>query len=64
MRVVMPHPVSGVVSLVGNPLRLSETPVAYRTTPPMLGAHTGEVLRERLGMSAAEVEALSARGIL
>ena len=64
MQVVMPHPVSGTVSLVGNPLRLSQTPVTYRTAPPILGAQTSEVLRERLGMSAEEVAALSAKGII
>ena len=64
MQVLMPHPVSGTVSLVGNPLRLSQTPVTYRTAPPILGAQTSEVLRERLGMSAEEVAALSAKGII
>ncbi|OWT53478.1 CaiB/BaiF CoA transferase family protein [Candidimonas nitroreducens] len=47
------------VSLVANPLRLSETPVEYRQAPPRLGAHTHAVLRERLGLSCAEIEALS-----
>ena len=64
MQVLMPHPVSGTVSLVGNPLRLSQTPVTYRTAPPILGAQTREVLRERLGMSAEDVDALSEKGII
>jgi crotonobetainyl-CoA:carnitine CoA-transferase CaiB-like acyl-CoA transferase len=64
MQVLMPHPVSGTVSLVGNPLRLSQTPVTYRTAPPILGAQTSEVLRERLGMSAEDVDALSEKGII
>jgi crotonobetainyl-CoA:carnitine CoA-transferase CaiB-like acyl-CoA transferase len=37
-RVELPHPVAGSVSLVANPLRLSETPVTYRSSPPPLGA--------------------------
>jgi crotonobetainyl-CoA:carnitine CoA-transferase CaiB-like acyl-CoA transferase len=49
---------------VANPLRLSQTPVTYRTAPPTLGAQTREVLLERLGMSAAEVDGLSAKGIV
>ncbi|MGO9991711.1 MAG: CaiB/BaiF CoA transferase family protein [Steroidobacteraceae bacterium] len=64
MQVAMPHPVSGTVSLVANPLRLSQTPVTYRTAPPLLGAQTNEVLRERLGMSVEEVAALGAKGII
>lgn len=47
------------VSLVANPLRLSETPVEYRQAPPRLGAHTYAVLRDRLGLSSADIEALS-----
>jgi crotonobetainyl-CoA:carnitine CoA-transferase CaiB-like acyl-CoA transferase len=64
MRVEMPHPISGMVSLVANPLRLSETPVTYRTAPPGLGAQTSEVLQERLGLSAADVDRLRAAGIV
>jgi len=44
MRVEIPHPVAGTVSLVANPLRLSETPVSYRSSPPPLGAQTRQVL--------------------
>jgi crotonobetainyl-CoA:carnitine CoA-transferase CaiB-like acyl-CoA transferase len=64
MRVDMPHPTSGSVSLVANPLRLSETPVTYRTAPPTLGAQTQEVLTQRLGMSDAEIDRLRAAGVI
>jgi len=64
MRIELPHPVAGAVSLVANPLRMSETPVTYRSAPPPLGAQTGEVLAERLGLSAAAIEALRAKGIV
>jgi crotonobetainyl-CoA:carnitine CoA-transferase CaiB-like acyl-CoA transferase len=64
MRVELPHPVAGSVSLVANPLRLSQTPVTYRSSPPSLGAHTDEVLTGRLDMSAADIEALRAKGII
>ncbi|HWJ35956.1 MAG TPA: CaiB/BaiF CoA-transferase family protein [Steroidobacteraceae bacterium] len=64
MQVELPHPVSGTVSLVANPLRLSETPASYRTAPPILGAQTREVLMERLGMSAEQIDRLSADGII
>jgi crotonobetainyl-CoA:carnitine CoA-transferase CaiB-like acyl-CoA transferase len=64
MRIEMPHPVSGSVSLVANPLRLSETPVTYRTAPPTLGAQTHAVLAGRLGMSDDEIERLRATGVI
>lgn len=64
MRIELPHPVAGSVSLVANPLRLSETPVTYRSAPPTLGAHTREVLAERLAMSSANIDSLISKGII
>jgi crotonobetainyl-CoA:carnitine CoA-transferase CaiB-like acyl-CoA transferase len=49
LRVDLPHPVAGTVPGVANPIRLSASPVAYRTAPPLLGQHTDEVLRDWLG---------------
>ncbi len=37
---------SGAVSLLGNPLNLSRTPVTYRTPPPRFGQDTDEVISE------------------
>jgi crotonobetainyl-CoA:carnitine CoA-transferase CaiB-like acyl-CoA transferase len=64
MQIDLPHPVAGTVSLVANPLHLSETPVTYRSAPPPLGAQTQEVLAERLGMAAEDIAALRAKGII
>ncbi len=64
MRIDLPHPVAGHVPSVASPLRLSETPVSYRSAPPTLGEQTESVLAERLAMSAADIEALRARGII
>jgi crotonobetainyl-CoA:carnitine CoA-transferase CaiB-like acyl-CoA transferase len=51
MRVVMPAPQleAGSVSLVGNPLHFSESPVRYRRPPPRLGEHAQEILHDWLG---------------
>ena len=57
------HPAAGTVPLVASPLRLSATPVDLRHTPPMLGQHTDEVLREA-GYSDDEVGALRMRGAI
>lgn len=66
MRIEMPHPLAGEdpVSLIGNPIKLSETPVSYRRPPPTMGEHTGEVLAELLDMGAEEQDALRSNGII
>ena len=46
------------VPTVSNPVDFSSTPVVYERAPPLLGEHTGEVLREWLGYSAQAIEAL------
>jgi formyl-CoA transferase len=56
----VPHPTAGEVRLVGSPLKLSETPVACRSHPPLLGEHTEEVLVSLLGYSRDEVGRLRA----
>ncbi len=64
MRVDLPHPTAGTVSVPGSALKMSATPPEYRSAPPLLGQHTEEVLRERLGLDAAEVAALRERGVV
>ncbi len=44
MQVNVPHRLNPGLQLVGNPIRLSRTPVAYSAAPPMLGEHTDAVL--------------------
>ena len=46
MKISMPHPVNDNLQLVGNPLKLSRTPVQYQRPPPMLGEHTDEIISE------------------
>jgi crotonobetainyl-CoA:carnitine CoA-transferase CaiB-like acyl-CoA transferase len=54
----IPHPLSGTLRIIANPVRFSDTPVEYGRWPPLLGEHTAEVLREMLAMSDGEIEAL------
>ena len=63
-QIELPHPVAGTVPGVANPIRMSETKVAYRSAPPQLGAHTRQILQDMLGMGADEVNALAAQGIV
>jgi formyl-CoA transferase len=50
--------------MVRNPVTFSRTPVDLRQTPPRLGEHTEDVLRDLLGYSATEVAALKAAGVV
>lgn len=65
MTIEMQHPQSSApIKLVGNPLHFSETPVSYRLPPPVMGAHTDEVLKNLLGMKDAALAALKATKII
>ena len=55
------HPVSGRVSNIGIPVKLSETPGRFQRPAPTLGQHTDEILRE-LGRTDAEIAALRSKG--
>lgn len=65
-RITLPHPSSatGTVDLIGNPIKMSDTPVSYRRPPPRLGEHTREVLSQELGYSAEEIDRLAASGVV
>ena len=63
MLVEMPHPVHGMVKLLGMPVKLSDTPGAFRLPPPLLGEHTDEVLRE-LGYSAEAIAEMRAAEVI
>jgi formyl-CoA transferase len=60
----MPHPLAGKVPQVASPYRYSETPLQYRYPPPVLGQHTEEVLRERLGLDDRELKRMREKGII
>ncbi len=52
------------VRLVGPPFKLSETPPEPGDAPPHLGEHSETVLRDDLGMSDAEIDALREAGAI
>jgi crotonobetainyl-CoA:carnitine CoA-transferase CaiB-like acyl-CoA transferase len=52
------------VPLVASPLRLSDGPARTPLAPPRLGEHTDEILRERLGMTAAEIAVLRKNNVV
>jgi crotonobetainyl-CoA:carnitine CoA-transferase CaiB-like acyl-CoA transferase len=58
----IPHPAAGFVPNIESPLNLGLTPVIDPVAAPLLGQHTREVLRERLGYDDARIAALADAG--
>ena len=58
------HAVAGAIRVTGVPIKLSATPGAVRTSPPLLGEHTDAILRDLAGLSASEVDALRRSGAI
>jgi crotonobetainyl-CoA:carnitine CoA-transferase CaiB-like acyl-CoA transferase len=50
--------------LTANPLRMSATPPATRTAPPVLGEHTHEVLQNLLGAAPHDLKTWRERGVI
>lgn len=65
MTVKMDHPLSpDPITLIGNPLKLSATPVTNRRPPPPLGLDTDEVLASALSLTEKEIVDLRAKGVI
>ena len=61
MQMSLPHGSAGHAPVGASPLRLSGSPVNYRHAAPLLGEHTEQVLRDRLGRSDEEIRQLIGR---
>ncbi len=64
MRVDLPHPLAGSVPSVANPIKFSGTPIQYGDAPPTLGQHSDQVLKEYVGLSDTEIEALKKKRVM
>ncbi|OZI30072.1 CoA transferase [Bordetella genomosp. 10] len=64
MKIPLPNGGGGSLDIVGSPLHMSETPVSYRSAPPILGAHTETVLAELLGYDRTRILALKNEGVV
>jgi len=58
------HAVAGAMRVIGVPIKLSGTPGAVRTPPPLLGEHTDRILSGDAGMSDDEIGSLRQAGVV
>ena len=63
MIVEVDHSQGGSVKMPGNPVKLSSHDDSY-TSPPLLGEHTDELLRELVGLDDEEIGRLRAKNII
>lgn len=64
MKFELPHAVAGSVTLVGSPMKFSQTPLKHEIPPPALGQHTSEILKEVLKKTPEEIQALQNAGVV
>lgn len=58
------HPKFGEIPLIANPVRMPGLAQLLAVPPPLLGEHTGEVLRALAGVDEERMEDLKSRGII
>jgi len=58
------QPQMGRIKIAGSPIHLSETPGQVYAPAPLLGEHTGEILKNLLGYSDADISRLQAEGVI
>jgi crotonobetainyl-CoA:carnitine CoA-transferase CaiB-like acyl-CoA transferase len=64
LKVDVAHPLSGRLTMVANPIRFSDLPLADYKAPPRLGENTREVLRTHLGLDDRRLDQLAAEGVI
>ncbi|MBK5646584.1 MAG: CoA transferase, partial [Acinetobacter sp.] len=62
MLVDMQHPQREALTVIGSPIKLSRTPVEYKTAPPLLGEHTDMILSRII--SQERLNELKLKGII
>jgi len=52
------------LKLISNPIKMNQTPVSYRYSPPLLGEHTNEVLKTELNFNEDQIKLLKDKKIV
>lgn len=55
LQLELPHPEAGTVPSIGNPLKLSRSPLQMENAPPLLGQHTEAILRDVLNYTDEQI---------
>lgn len=63
MFVKVKDPEAGEITILGNPIKMSEYPCQYKTSAPKLGEHDNEIF-EQLGYSKEKLDEYRAKGAL
>ena len=58
------QPQMGRIKIAGSPIHLSETPGQVYAPAPLLGEHTGEILKNLLGYSDADISRLQEENVI
>lgn len=58
------HPTHGPIRLARSPIHVDGSRPAIRQIPPVLGEHTEQVLRERLGLDSGQLEELERKQVI
>ncbi len=58
------HPAVGTVGIAGIPVKLSQSPGEVRDPAPLLGQHTGEILKDYLKFTDDEIELLKRENVI
>lgn len=64
MIVSVPHPTAGEVKMSGVAIKMSRTPGGIASSPPRLGEHNHEVLKNFLGYSLERIETLEKEEVI
>jgi crotonobetainyl-CoA:carnitine CoA-transferase CaiB-like acyl-CoA transferase len=60
----LPHSAGVQAPSVANPIRLSDTPIQYGRSAPLLGEHNRNILQDRLGLTPDRIAELQTKGVV